>query len=223
MRTDAERDARVAADEALAVDIERDGVDAFLARWLAQPMFASIPAGRTGIDERRRLRPEYLTACLRVLGTGAMEPLWDRLPELEMPVLIVTGTRRCEVRRDRTRDGCRDRRERRVASDSTVVTRCCSNAPTNSRDAGRRVRARSRLVQHQSEREERGEDELEARGADQRGDERRRVVIVPHELDRADRERRGKQREQRGRREQRARDDGDSAPTMHTTYIEPRA
>ena len=93
LRTDAERETRIAADEALAVDIERDGVDAFLDRWLAQPMFASIPAGRSGIDERRRLRPEYLTACLRVLGTGAMEPLWDRLPDLEMPVLTVTGTR----------------------------------------------------------------------------------------------------------------------------------
>jgi 2-succinyl-6-hydroxy-2,4-cyclohexadiene-1-carboxylate synthase len=92
LRDAAEREARVASDEALARDIERDGVDAFLERWLAQPMFASIPPERWEIDARRRLEPEYLTECLRVLGTGAMQPLWDRLSELSMPVLLVTGT-----------------------------------------------------------------------------------------------------------------------------------
>jgi 2-succinyl-6-hydroxy-2,4-cyclohexadiene-1-carboxylate synthase len=92
LRTAAERAERVAADAALAAGIEQDGIDAFLARWLAQPMFASIPPGRSGIADRRRLAPEYLTASLRVLGTGAMEPVWDRLPELAMPVLVVTGT-----------------------------------------------------------------------------------------------------------------------------------
>jgi 2-succinyl-6-hydroxy-2,4-cyclohexadiene-1-carboxylate synthase len=92
LRDTAEREARIASDEALARDIERDGVDTFLERWLAQPMFASIPPERSGIDARRQLAPEYLTACLRVLGTGAMQPVWDRLPELSMPVLLVTGT-----------------------------------------------------------------------------------------------------------------------------------
>jgi 2-succinyl-6-hydroxy-2,4-cyclohexadiene-1-carboxylate synthase len=91
LRDDAERTARVARDEVLAGDLERDGLEAFLTRWLAQPMFASIPAGRSGIDARRRLRPEYVAACLRVLGTGAMEPMWDRLTELQMPVRVVTG------------------------------------------------------------------------------------------------------------------------------------
>jgi 2-succinyl-6-hydroxy-2,4-cyclohexadiene-1-carboxylate synthase len=90
--TEEERAARIASDEALARDIERDGVDAFLARWLTQPMFASVPPERSGVEDRRRLHPAYLTACLRVLGTGAMEPLWDRLPELTMPVLLVSGT-----------------------------------------------------------------------------------------------------------------------------------
>ncbi len=92
LRTDEERATRTASDEALARDIERDGVDAFLERWLAQPMFASIPPVRSGVDDRRQVRPEYLAACLRVLGTGTMEPLWDRLAELTMPVLLLTGT-----------------------------------------------------------------------------------------------------------------------------------
>jgi 2-succinyl-6-hydroxy-2,4-cyclohexadiene-1-carboxylate synthase len=91
LRRPAERAARVASDEALARDIERDGVDAFLEHWLAQPMFASVRPEHSGVEDRRRLRPEYLAACLRVLGTGAMEPLWERLAELTMPVLLVSG------------------------------------------------------------------------------------------------------------------------------------
>jgi 2-succinyl-6-hydroxy-2,4-cyclohexadiene-1-carboxylate synthase len=86
-----ERAARIAADEALAGSIEHDGVDAFLDRWLAQPLFAGVPVDAAGLAERRRLTPEYLAHCLRVLGTGAMPPMWARLGELAVPVTIVTG------------------------------------------------------------------------------------------------------------------------------------
>ena len=87
-----ERAERVAADEALAQSVERDGVDAFLARWLAQPMFASVPRDAPGLADRRLLTKSYLAHCLRVLGTGAMEPVWNRLGELAVPVAFVTGT-----------------------------------------------------------------------------------------------------------------------------------
>jgi 2-succinyl-6-hydroxy-2,4-cyclohexadiene-1-carboxylate synthase len=89
----AERAARVESDERWAALAERDGVDAFLEQWLAQPMFASVPAGAPGLADRRSLTPAFLAACLRQLGTGAMEPMWDRLPELAVPVLLVSGTR----------------------------------------------------------------------------------------------------------------------------------
>ena len=187
--------ARVAADEALADDIERDGVDAFLDRWLAQPLFASIPPGRSGVDDRRQLAPEYLAACLRVLGTGAMEPLWDRLPELAMPVLLVTGTRRREVRRDRDARCAKRSARTPSTSASTAATRCRSSSRPTARPRGRSSQRAPRLGQHQPDREQHGEHELEAHRADQRGDERRRVVAVPHELDRADRERRREQRD----------------------------
>jgi 2-succinyl-6-hydroxy-2,4-cyclohexadiene-1-carboxylate synthase len=86
-----ERAARVDADEVLAARIERDGVDAFLSYWLAQPMFATVPADAPGLADRRRLTPDYLAACLRRLGAGVMEPAWDDLSKLTMPVLLVTG------------------------------------------------------------------------------------------------------------------------------------
>ena len=37
-------------------------------------------------------RGDAIAHQLRVLGTGTMEPLWDRLPELHAPVRLVTGT-----------------------------------------------------------------------------------------------------------------------------------
>ena len=73
-------------------EAERIGTDAFLERWLAQPLFARVPADAPGLAERRQWRAADLATMLRTLGTGEMEPLWGRLAELTMPVMIVTGT-----------------------------------------------------------------------------------------------------------------------------------
>jgi 2-succinyl-6-hydroxy-2,4-cyclohexadiene-1-carboxylate synthase len=84
---------RRAADEALARRIERDGVAAFLDHWLAGPLFATLPAQAAGREERLANTAEGLAYALRRLGTGAQEPLWDRLDELRRPVLLVAGER----------------------------------------------------------------------------------------------------------------------------------
>jgi len=89
----ADRAARRRADEDLAAQVEIDGTPAFVARWLQQPIFAGLqpsPADRSARDANP---PEGLAAALRLLGTGAQEPLWDRLGELTMPVLLVAGER----------------------------------------------------------------------------------------------------------------------------------
>jgi 2-succinyl-6-hydroxy-2,4-cyclohexadiene-1-carboxylate synthase len=88
---DGDRAARRAADHALADTIERDGTAAFLARWLAQPLFASLPADAPGAAERLDNPPDGLAASLRLLGTGEQEPLWDRLPSLRVPTRLVVG------------------------------------------------------------------------------------------------------------------------------------
>jgi 2-succinyl-6-hydroxy-2,4-cyclohexadiene-1-carboxylate synthase len=92
---DDERAARRRADEALAAQIERDGLDAFVAAWGAQPLFAGQPRGVADLARADRLRstPEGLAAALRGLGTGVMTPLWDRLGGLAMPVTLVAGER----------------------------------------------------------------------------------------------------------------------------------
>ncbi len=87
----AERDARRLADEALADRLERIGLDAFLQEWLAMDMFAALPEWAQFDDERRRNTPQGLAESLRHAGTGSMVPLWDRLGELRMPVLCISG------------------------------------------------------------------------------------------------------------------------------------
>jgi 2-succinyl-6-hydroxy-2,4-cyclohexadiene-1-carboxylate synthase len=87
----AERAARRAADQRLAAEVERDGVAAFLDRWLAGPLFATLPAGTAGRGERLANTADGLAYALRRLGTGAQEPLWDRLGGLRPPVLLVAG------------------------------------------------------------------------------------------------------------------------------------
>ena len=88
---DAERAERRAADRALAGTIRTDGVDAFVERWLAQPMFAGLPPEGRFEDERRRNTAEGLAASLELAGTGSQEPLWGALGAIDAPVLVVAG------------------------------------------------------------------------------------------------------------------------------------
>ena len=93
-----ERRARRRADDELAEELAPSsgrrpsiGLDAFLRRWLAQPMFAGLDAEATALPERARNTAAGLASSLRHAGTGAQQPLWDRLGTLEMPVLVVSG------------------------------------------------------------------------------------------------------------------------------------
>ena len=86
-----ERAARRAADDELAASIERDGVAAFLERWLAGPLFARLPPEAAGREDRLTNTAEGLASSLRQAGTGAQEPLWARLGDLPMPALVLAG------------------------------------------------------------------------------------------------------------------------------------
>jgi 2-succinyl-6-hydroxy-2,4-cyclohexadiene-1-carboxylate synthase len=88
-----ERAARRAGDEELAAELERDGLERFLDRWLAQPLLATLPPDRAGRADRLANTAQGLAASLRLHGTGAQEPLWDRLPALRPPALLLAGAR----------------------------------------------------------------------------------------------------------------------------------
>jgi len=90
-----QRAERAAADEALAARAERMDGEAFAREWQAQPIFAGTPpaAAAAWSEDLQRTPPRHLAAVLRGIGTGAMEPLWDRLAELPMPCDVVAGER----------------------------------------------------------------------------------------------------------------------------------
>ena len=96
----AQRAARREADERLAQAIERDGVGAFAERWGAQALFAGQPEAVRVAAHADRLRHDAgeLAATLRALGTGAIEPVWDRLHELTMPATVLVGERDAKFR-----------------------------------------------------------------------------------------------------------------------------
>lgn len=96
LATSAEQTARRQSDEALADWIERHGIDAFVERWEALPLWASqqqLPE-----DVRQRLRqqrrqnsPVGLANSLRGMGTGVQPSLWPCLPSLQLPTLLLAG------------------------------------------------------------------------------------------------------------------------------------
>lgn len=96
LRTARARAERVAQDEALASFIERVGMEAFVDRWEALPLFASqkqLPSAARQAHRAARLRnrPDGLARSLRRMGTGAQPSLWERLPQLALPALLIAG------------------------------------------------------------------------------------------------------------------------------------
>jgi 2-succinyl-6-hydroxy-2,4-cyclohexadiene-1-carboxylate synthase len=98
---DRERAARRARDEALATRIEAIGADAFLDEWLAQPLFADLPADP---DERaaRSHDAAGLASSLRHAGTGTQAWLGDAVRGLAVPAHVVAGARDAKFVREAT-------------------------------------------------------------------------------------------------------------------------
>jgi 2-succinyl-6-hydroxy-2,4-cyclohexadiene-1-carboxylate synthase len=87
----AERAARARSDDELADRIERDGLDPFLEQWLAQPLFATLRPDAADVEDRRRNTPAGLASSLRFAGTGRQDPVWDRVHNIHVPVLVLAG------------------------------------------------------------------------------------------------------------------------------------
>ena len=93
LATAEERAARVAADEALAAGVERDGIEAFVSRWENVPLFATQSEELRAALRPGRLAqsPRGLANSLRGMGTGAQPAVHDRLTEVTAPVLLLAG------------------------------------------------------------------------------------------------------------------------------------
>ena len=87
------RAVRAEADEKLASWMETQPIEEIVAVWERQPLFADQSDAL--VEEQRPGRlaqdPRSLALLLRTAGQGALEPVWQRLPELTVPVLTVAG------------------------------------------------------------------------------------------------------------------------------------
>ncbi len=90
---DRERADRRESDRLLAERIVRSGVEEFLDWWLRQPLFAGLSPTVDDLAERRLNTVDGLVSSLRHCGVGEQTPLWDRLSDIDVPVLVMAGSR----------------------------------------------------------------------------------------------------------------------------------
>lgn len=84
---------RRSRDYALSTRIEAEPIEHFVSLWENVPALGEqSPAV---IQKQRQMRlsndPVALAAALRGLGQAAYEPMWDRLGEISVPTLLLTG------------------------------------------------------------------------------------------------------------------------------------
>ena len=96
LQNDLERQERRLRDEGLAGQIVAGGLTNFVDRWENIPLFNSqkfLPESMKRVVREERLAQNAtgLANSLRGMGTGAQKSYWDRLVDLDMPVLLVTG------------------------------------------------------------------------------------------------------------------------------------
>lgn len=96
IRDPEERAARARTDNHLAARIREVGVDRFLDDWLDAPITSTAALDEPTRSADRAIRQNNsgagLAAALRGLGQGASPYLGDRLGELTMPLLTVSGS-----------------------------------------------------------------------------------------------------------------------------------
>jgi len=83
------------ADEKLASWMEGRPIEDVVEVWERQPLFADqsdvlVERQRPG---RLAQEPTALASLLRTAGQGALDPVWDELPSLTQPLLVVAGAR----------------------------------------------------------------------------------------------------------------------------------
>ena len=89
------RAARAEADEKLASWMETQPIDAIVSIWERQPLFADQSEGLVASQRTDRLTqdPRGLAILLRTAGQGALQPVWQRMHTLDVPLLAIAGER----------------------------------------------------------------------------------------------------------------------------------
>ncbi len=101
LRTADERAQREQSDQKLALRLENEPLSSFLDDWYRQPLFATM-RNHANFDllfrRRNQNQPRLLAKSLREMGTGAQPSLWNTLPELKNPMLLLVGEKDVKFR-----------------------------------------------------------------------------------------------------------------------------
>lgn len=91
----AARARRLAEDSARAEAILREGLPAFLEKWYTMPLFASLqkrPALLAALKKSAAQNdPQQMAKVIYALSPGLQAPLWQELPALNFPALLLAG------------------------------------------------------------------------------------------------------------------------------------
>ena len=90
------RDAAIAArrardDDILAGHALLAGIDTFIDEWMMHPVNSRLTISERQIELRKLNRVAGLAASLLNRGVGKQESLWERLPSIDVPALVMCG------------------------------------------------------------------------------------------------------------------------------------
>jgi 2-succinyl-6-hydroxy-2,4-cyclohexadiene-1-carboxylate synthase len=94
LESEKERSERIKHDAQLAKKIENSDFELFIEEWYQQPLFRSLKKKADFQDliyRRMQNDPKRLSTGLRMMGTGKQPSLWEDLPEIKNPVLLLAG------------------------------------------------------------------------------------------------------------------------------------
>ncbi len=94
LKTQPERDRRIAQDLQLARQLESDGMYQFIQRWYSNPLFKSFvqhPDYQQAFSRRLKNNPFRLAKSLRLMGLGMQPTLWNYLGDITIPLILVVG------------------------------------------------------------------------------------------------------------------------------------
>ncbi len=85
---------RVEFDFLLSDKIKKEGVESFIEYWFNIPLFESLKKHPYFGDEKKLRNQNSTTGLANILSsfsTGLMPSLWEKLPQLKFPVLLLNG------------------------------------------------------------------------------------------------------------------------------------
>ena len=94
LKTEKERKRRIFSDFLLANKLETTDFKEFLLNWYNLPLFQSLsqhPNFEKMLERRLQNNPFELAKSLRNMGTGNQPSLWEKLPEVKIPLLLLVG------------------------------------------------------------------------------------------------------------------------------------